>query len=132
MLRPETFTSLDYQETTYFKYLVAQRMKTWLLVILAFVAGLSTMTVAANMNGFLAYISYHLALPPPTYTVVSAYINLGNLTPGESGIASAIQGFSRFKNRFYLTGFCFLPCRIAFRLTPLTMTTLNLTPGRSP
>ena len=33
---------------------------------------------------------------------------------------------------FYLTGFCFLPCKTAFKLTPLTMTTLNLTPGRSP
>ncbi|PLC67888.1 hypothetical protein B7L70_06260 [Vulcanisaeta sp. EB80] len=65
-------------------------MKTWLLVVLAFAAGLSGMAVAANMNGVLAYISYHLAIPPPpTYTVVSAYINLGNLTPGESGTASA-------------------------------------------
>ncbi|MFP3296108.1 MAG: hypothetical protein RXN78_00825 [Vulcanisaeta sp.] len=55
-------------------------MKTWLLVVLAFVAGLSGMAVAANTNGVLAYISYHLALPPPpTYTVVSTYINLGNL-----------------------------------------------------
>ncbi len=65
-------------------------MKTWLLLVLAFAAGLSGMAVAANMNGVLAYISYHLVSPPPpAYETVSAYINLGNLTPGESGSVSA-------------------------------------------
>ncbi|ADN50602.1 hypothetical protein [Vulcanisaeta distributa] len=65
-------------------------MKSWLLIALAFLAGLSGMVVAANMNGVLAYLSYHLILPPPPmYSTVSAYINLGNLTPGMSGTAKA-------------------------------------------
>ncbi len=65
-------------------------MKTWLAIALAFFAGLSGMAVAANMNGVLAYLSYHLILPPPpTYSTVAAYINLGNLTPGMSGTAEA-------------------------------------------
>ncbi|BDR92841.1 hypothetical protein [Vulcanisaeta souniana] len=62
-------------------------MKTWLLIALVFLAGLSGMAVAANMssNGILAYLSYHLILPPITYNTIAAYINLGNLTPGMNG-----------------------------------------------
>ncbi|ADY02261.1 hypothetical protein VMUT_2064 [Vulcanisaeta moutnovskia 768-28] len=65
-------------------------MKTWILIALAFLTGLSGMAVAANMNGVLAYLSYHLILPPPPmYSTVAAYINLGNLTPGMSGMAKS-------------------------------------------
>jgi 2,5-dioxopentanoate dehydrogenase len=65
-------------------------MRAWLLVALAFVAGFSGMVVAANMHGVLAYISYHLVLPPPpSFSVVSAYVNLGNLTPGAKGVVTA-------------------------------------------
>ena len=65
-------------------------MKAWLLITLAFLAGLGGMAIAVNMNGVLAYISYHLILPPsPAYDTVAASINLGNLTSGMSGVAKA-------------------------------------------
>ncbi|WP_291765694.1 hypothetical protein [Caldivirga sp. UBA161] len=42
------------------------------------------------MNGVLAYLSYHLILPPPSaYSTIAASINLGNLTSGMSSVAKA-------------------------------------------
>ncbi|MDT7903520.1 MAG: hypothetical protein RQ838_05535 [Caldivirga sp.] len=65
-------------------------MKSWLLITLALAVGLTGTVVAMDMHGVLVYISYHLILPPPpSYVAIPAYVNLGNLTPGMAGSASA-------------------------------------------
>lgn len=56
------------------------------MVGLAFLGGVAT----AGFLGYgpLAFISYHI-LMPTNVTVIPAYINLGNLTPGSSGTITA-------------------------------------------
>ncbi len=60
-----------------------------LIAISSFVAGL----VVAGVSGYgpLAYISYHIIVSQQQAQaqIIPAYINLGNLTPGENGSVSA-------------------------------------------
>ena len=66
-------------------------MKALLIGLIAMVA-IATAVFAAGMEGYgpIAYISYHVIYTNSTSVeIVPAYINLGNLTPGMKGNASA-------------------------------------------
>ncbi|MBB5253867.1 hypothetical protein [Sulfurisphaera ohwakuensis] len=61
-------------------------MKTLLIGLIAMVA-VATGIFVAGVNGYgpIAYISYHVQVSNSTSQIIPAYINLGNITPGEKG-----------------------------------------------
>lgn len=65
-------------------------MKALLIGLIAMVAIATTIfVIGADGYGPLAYISYHLQVSNSTSQIIPAYINLGNLTPGEKGNITA-------------------------------------------
>ncbi|QIW25087.1 hypothetical protein EWF20_13715 [Sulfolobus sp. S-194] len=61
-------------------------MKALLIGLIAMVA-IATGIFIAGVNGYgpIAYISYHVQVSNSTSQIIPAYINLGNITPGEKG-----------------------------------------------
>lgn len=65
-------------------------MKALIIGLIAMVA-IATGIFIAGVSGYgpLAYISYHVVTNSTTTQIIPAYINLGNITPGEKGSVTA-------------------------------------------